>query len=52
MKCIVHDSGVVLMELSLFAPDLEQAQHMQRKMVENPSDLYGRVLDYVVCNNI
>lgn len=52
VKCVVHDSGVVLMELSLFAPDLEQAQHMQRKMVENPSDLYGRVLDYVVCNNI
>jgi hypothetical protein len=51
VKCTVTDSGVVLMELSLFAPDREQAEHIKRKMVSNPSELYGRILDYVVCSD-
>jgi hypothetical protein len=50
VRCTVTDSGVTLMELSLFAPDREQAEHIKKKMVSNPTELYGRILDYVVCN--
>lgn len=50
VKCIVTDSGVELMELSLFAPDREQAEHIKRKIVSNPSELYGRIMDYVICS--
>ena len=49
VSCTVSDSGITLMQLSLFAPDREQAEHIRRKMQANPAELYGRVLDYVVC---
>lgn len=50
VKCTVTDSGVELMQLSLFAPDREQAEHIKRKMASNPSELYGRIMDYVICS--
>jgi hypothetical protein len=40
------------MELSLFAPDREQAEHIRRKIAANPSELYGRIMDYVICGDI
>lgn len=49
VSCAVTDSGITLMQLSLFAPDREQAEHIRRKMVADPAELYGRVLDFVVC---
>lgn len=49
VKCTVTDSGVELMQLSLFAPDRAQAEHIKRKMVSNPSELYGRIMDFVIC---
>lgn len=49
VSCTVTDSGITLMQLTLFAPDREQAEHICRKMLMNPAELYGRVLDYVVC---
>ncbi|MGN0634184.1 MAG: DUF4364 family protein [Oscillospiraceae bacterium] len=51
VSCTVSDSGVTLMNLSLFAPDREQAEHIKRKMVSNPSEFYGRILDYAVCSD-
>lgn len=50
VKCVINDSGFELMSLSLFAPDREQAKHIRDKIEQNPSALYGRVLDYVLCN--
>ena len=49
VSCAVTDSGITLMQLSLFAPDREQAEHIRRKMIADPAELYGRVLDFVVC---
>ncbi len=49
VTCDVSDGGITLMQLSLFAPDREQAEHIRRKMTANPAELYGRVLDFVVC---
>ncbi len=48
--CTVVDNNVRLLELKLFAPDRTQAEHMKKKIMANPSELYGRILEYVVCN--
>ncbi len=47
--CTVLDSGTELMSLKLFAPDREQAEHIRRKLAANPDELYGRILNYVMC---
>lgn len=49
VSCTVRDNGTELMELRLFAPDKEQAEHIRRRIMANPSEIYGRILDYVVC---
>ncbi len=49
VSCTVSDGGAALMQLSLYAPDREQAEHICRKMKANSAELYGRVLDFVVC---
>ncbi|MCD8094931.1 MAG: DUF4364 family protein [Ruminococcus sp.] len=51
VSCRVFDSGIKLMELKLFAPDTEQAEHIKDKIMQNPSAIYGRILDYVLCNS-
>lgn len=51
VNCKVVDSGITLMNMTLFAPDREQAEHIRKKMLADPSELYGRILDYVVCNS-
>ncbi len=50
LKCMVEDNGIKLLELTLFSPDKVQAEHMRSKIMANPSELYGRILDYVLCN--
>lgn len=47
--CTIHDSGLELMSLKLYAPDREQAEHIRRKLAANPDELYSRVLSYVMC---
>ena len=49
ISCTISDSGITLMQLSLFAPDREQAEHIRKKMIADPAELYGRILDFVVC---
>ncbi len=49
VSCTVLDSGAELMSLRLYAPDREQAEHMRRKLAANPDELYGRILNYVMC---
>ncbi|SDA14155.1 protein of unknown function [Ruminococcus sp. YE71] len=51
LRCCIEDNGIKLMELTLFAPDKTQAEHMRSKIMSNPSDLYGRILDHVVCTD-
>lgn len=48
--CTCIDMDVVLMELKLFAPDLDQAKLMKEKILLNPTEFYGKVLDYTLEN--
>lgn len=48
--CTCHDNDVVLMDLKLFAPDESQAKLIQEKIMQNPTEFYGKVLSYVLEN--
>ena len=38
------------MDLTLFAPDKEQAEFIKSKILMNPTDFYCQVMDYVIEN--
>ncbi len=48
--CICTDNDLVLMDLKLFAPDLEQAQMLRDKILLNPTEFYSKVLDFATEN--
>ena len=50
VDCKCHDNDVVLMDLKLFAPDKSQAKLIQEKILQNPTEFYGKVLNYVLEN--
>lgn len=50
VKCLCVDNGMKLMELSLFAPDLEQAELIKKKIRMNPQAFYGKIMDFVLDN--
>ena len=50
VKCRCVDNGLILMELSLFAPDMEQAEFIRQKIKINPQAFYGNVMSYVLDN--
>ena len=50
VRCVCEDSGVKLMDLTLFAPDKGQAEYIKSKILMNPSEFYGKVLDFVIDN--
>lgn len=50
VQCICNDMDIVLMDLKLFAPDKEQANLIKEKIMQNPTEFYGKVLNYVLDN--
>ncbi len=50
IECSCKDNDIILMNLQLFAPDLEQAKLIKEKILKNPIDFYGKVLDYALEN--
>jgi hypothetical protein len=50
VHCICEDNGLVLMDLTLYAPDKEQAEYIKSKIMMNPTDFYCQVMDYVIEN--
>ena len=50
VHCTCDDNGLVLMDLTLYAPDKEQAEYIKSKIMMNPTDFYCRVMDYVIEN--
>lgn len=50
VHCVCEDGGITLMDLTLFAPDKEHAEFMKSKILMNPSEFYGRILDFVIEN--
>ena len=50
VHCNCTDNGLKLMEMTLFAPDEEQAEFIKAKIRMNPSEFYCKVLDYIIDN--
>ena len=50
VQCVCMDNGITLMDLTLFAPDKEQAEYIKSKILMNPTDFYCKVMDYVIEN--
>ena len=50
VHCVCCDNGLKLMEITLFAPDEEQAEFIKAKIKMNPSEFYCNVLDYIIGN--
>ncbi len=51
LNCTCQDNEELeLMKISLFAPDKQQAEYMQRKIMENPSAFYSKIVDYLIEN--
>lgn len=44
------DGSLTLMDLSLYAPDREQAELLCDKIARNPADFYAKVLDFALDN--
>lgn len=50
VSCICNDNDVILMDIKLFAPDEEQATLIKDKIMQNPTEFYGKVLNYAIEN--
>ena len=50
VRCRLEDGDVTMLDLKLFAPDIEQAEFIKSKILMNPSEFYSRLLDYVIAN--
>jgi len=50
VHAVCEDGGITLMDLTLFAPDKEQAEFIKSKILMNPSEFYSKVLDFVIEN--
>ena len=50
VHCKCSDNGLLLMDMTLFAPDKEQADYIKSKIMINPTDFYCKVMDYIIEN--
>ncbi len=50
VNCVCKDGKLTLLEMKLFAPDMEQAQLVAERIKNNPADFYGKVIDYAISN--
>ncbi len=50
VSCICTDNDLILMDLKLFAPDIEQAQMLCDRIMLNPTEFYSKVLDFASDN--
>ena len=50
VRAVCEDGGITLMDLTLYAPDKDQAEFIKSKILMNPSEFYSKVLDFVIEN--
>ena len=50
VHCQCKDNDLQLMDMTLFAPDKEQADYIKSKIMINPTDFYCKVMDYIIEN--
>ena len=50
VHCRCCDNELTLMDITLYAPDEEQANYIKSKILMNPTDFYCKVVDYIIEN--
>lgn len=50
VHCKCMDNDLLLMDMTMFAPDKGQAEYLQSKIMMNPTDFYCKVMDYIIEN--
>lgn len=50
VRCACRDNDMTLMDISVYAPDAEQAEFIKAKMTSNPGALYSQVMDFIIDN--
>lgn len=50
VHCTFCDGSLTLLDISMFAPDEEQAMFMKSKIQMNPTDFYCKIMDYIIEN--
>lgn len=50
VHCRCCDNELALMDITLYAPDEEQANYIKSKILMNPTDFYCKVVDYIIEN--
>ena len=50
VRCRCVDGDTTLMDISLYAPDEDQAEFIKAKISANPSAFYSQVMDYIIDN--
>ncbi len=50
VHCSLADGDVTMLDLSLYAPDAEQAEFIKSHILRNPAEFYSKLLDYVITN--
>ena len=50
VQCRILDVGDDLLNMKIFAPDLEQAKFIQEKIMINPTDFYGKIMGFALFN--
>lgn len=50
VHCRILDISDDLMELKIFAPDEEQAELIKEKIIMNPTEFYGKIMNFALNN--
>lgn len=50
INCCIHDVKEDILQMKLYAPDMEQAKLIKDKIMLNPSDFYGKILNFALDN--
>ena len=50
VSCSIKDGNIPMLDLKLYAPDMDQAEFIKSHILRNPAEFYSRLLDYVIAN--
>ena len=50
VSCRILDVSDDLLDMKLYAPDMEQAKLIRNKIMLNPSDFYGKIMSFALFN--
>lgn len=50
ISCVIKDASYDLLRISLYAPDIDQAEIIKNKIMLNPARLYEKIVGYTLAN--